>query len=135
MLQESVSDHRHQGVPMQTLPGSTLEVIETQFFFNLLMRLFADPSGFDDRRQTEQLCIVCLVGKIILRLAAGAALSDQPDFLTRKMLLPLVADPLRRPVGHAHADGCKPCPQCALGSLPPTDRSPSGGRQNLFGWP
>ena len=89
---------------MQTLPGSTLEVIEAQFLFHLLMRMFASPSGSEDRRQTEQLCFGCQVGEIILRLAAGAALSDQPDFFARKMLLPLVADPLRRPVGHAHAD-------------------------------
>jgi hypothetical protein len=33
MLEEGVRDHRHERVTMQTLPGSALEVIETEFFF------------------------------------------------------------------------------------------------------
>lgn len=38
---ESVSDHRHERMTMQTLPGSALEVVETEFFFQLLVRLLA----------------------------------------------------------------------------------------------
>jgi len=37
MLQEGVSDHGHERVTMQTLPGSPLEVIKPDFFFQLLM--------------------------------------------------------------------------------------------------
>jgi len=44
MLQEGVGDHGHQCVTMKTLPGSSLEVIKSEFFFQLLMRLFANPS-------------------------------------------------------------------------------------------
>ena len=47
MLEECVSDHGHERMTMETLPGSSLEVIEAEFFFELLMRLLADPSGFD----------------------------------------------------------------------------------------
>lgn len=47
MLQEGVSDHGHERVTMQTLPGSPLEVIKPEFFFQLLMRLFANPSCLD----------------------------------------------------------------------------------------
>src|SRR5438132_12376537 len=36
ILEESVGDHRHERVTMQSVPGSTLEVIETEFFFQLL---------------------------------------------------------------------------------------------------
>jgi hypothetical protein len=43
MLEEGVGDHRHQHMTMQALPGSALEVIETEFFFQLLVRLLANP--------------------------------------------------------------------------------------------
>jgi hypothetical protein len=32
---------------MEALPGSSLEVIEPEFFFQLLMGLFANPSRLD----------------------------------------------------------------------------------------
>src|SRR5262245_46136877 len=41
MLEESVSDHRHERMTMQTLPGSSLEVVKTEFFFHLLVSLLA----------------------------------------------------------------------------------------------
>ena len=47
MLQEGVSDHRHERVTMKALPGSSLEVVEAEFLFQLLMGLFADPSRLD----------------------------------------------------------------------------------------
>ena len=47
MLEERVGDHGHECVTMQTLPGSPLEVIKPEFLFQLLMRLFANPSCLD----------------------------------------------------------------------------------------
>ena len=47
MLKEGVRDHYHERVSVQALPGSSLEVIETEFFFHLLVGLFANPSRFD----------------------------------------------------------------------------------------
>lgn len=46
MLQEGVGDHGHQCVTMEDLARS-LEVIKSEFFFQLLMRLFANPSCLD----------------------------------------------------------------------------------------
>ena len=46
-LEKGISDHCHQGMSMQTGPGPAFEVIEAEFFLELLMRLLADPSGFD----------------------------------------------------------------------------------------
>jgi hypothetical protein len=51
MLEESVSDHRHERVTMQTLPGSPLEVVETEFFFQLPVSPLANPSCLDGGRQ------------------------------------------------------------------------------------
>ena len=47
MLQEGVGDHGHQRVTMKTLPGSSLEVIKSKLLFQLLMRLFTNPSCLD----------------------------------------------------------------------------------------
>jgi len=33
MLEEGVSDHRHERMPVQALPGPSLEVIEAEFLF------------------------------------------------------------------------------------------------------
>jgi hypothetical protein len=53
-LEESVGDHRHECMTMQALPGSALEVIETEFFFQLLVSLLANPSCLDGGRQGAQ---------------------------------------------------------------------------------
>jgi hypothetical protein len=45
VLEECVGDHGHEGMTMQALPGSSLEVIEPEFLFQLLMGLFDRPNG------------------------------------------------------------------------------------------
>jgi hypothetical protein len=47
ILERGVSDHRHERVTVKALPGSSLEVIETEFFFQLLVSLLANPSRLD----------------------------------------------------------------------------------------
>jgi hypothetical protein len=43
MPEEGVGDHRHERVTVKALPGSALEVIESKFFFHLLMGLVRRP--------------------------------------------------------------------------------------------
>ena len=43
ILGEGVSDHCHERMTAKALPGSSLEMIEAKFFFQLLMALLADP--------------------------------------------------------------------------------------------
>ena len=40
VLEECVGDHGHEGMTMEALPGSSLEVIEPEFLFQLLMGLW-----------------------------------------------------------------------------------------------
>jgi hypothetical protein len=47
VLEDCVSDHGHERMTVEALPGSSLEVIKPQFFFQLLMGLFANPSRFN----------------------------------------------------------------------------------------
>jgi hypothetical protein len=50
MLEEGVGDHCHERMTMKTGPGSPLEVVETEFFLQLLMGLLADPPRLDRGR-------------------------------------------------------------------------------------
>jgi hypothetical protein len=40
VLEEGIGDHGHQRMAVKALQGTPLEVIETEFLFHLLMRLF-----------------------------------------------------------------------------------------------
>ena len=54
MLKEGVSNHRHERMSVEALPGSALEVVETEFLFQLLVSLLANPSRLDGGRQGAQ---------------------------------------------------------------------------------
>ena len=69
MLEEGVGDHRHERVPVKALPGSTLEVIEAELFFHLLVGLLADPSRLDGGRQRAQVGAGGQVGEVVLPLS------------------------------------------------------------------
>ena len=50
---------------VKALPGPSLEVIETEFFFQLLVSLLANPSCLDGSRQGAQVRLCRQVGKIV----------------------------------------------------------------------
>jgi len=47
ILEEGVGDHRHERMTVQALPGSSLEVVKTKFFFHLLVSLLANSTRLD----------------------------------------------------------------------------------------
>ena len=47
VLGEGVSDHGHECMTMEALPGSSLKVIKPEFLLQLLMGRFANPSRLD----------------------------------------------------------------------------------------
>ena len=69
MLEEGIRDHCHERVAVKTLPRPALEVIETEFLFQLLVSLLADPSCLDGRRQAAQVGLLGQVGEIVLSLS------------------------------------------------------------------
>jgi hypothetical protein len=72
-LRIGVCDHRHQGVAMKAMPGSAFEVVEAQFFVDLLMRLLANPARFDRRGERFEVSVggaaVCRDASLCLRVA------------------------------------------------------------------
>ena len=69
MLEEGVSDHRHKRMSVKALPGSSLEVVETEFFFHLLVGLLANPSCLDDGSQSAQVRLDGQIGEIVFLLS------------------------------------------------------------------
>jgi hypothetical protein len=70
------------GVTMETMPGSTLEVIETEFLLELLMGLFADPSRLDRGGERLEACFCWQVGvpsSFPIRLVSVRRRRDQLD--------------------------------------------------------
>ncbi len=112
---------------MQALPGSALEVIETEFFFQLLMGLLANPSRLDGSRRGAQVGHRRQIGEIVFSLSGRTVFADEPS-----MLLPLVPDPLRWSVGEPHADRSKTGLELSLGAGTPTNSVPLGMGQHVF---
>ena len=78
ILKESVGDHRHQRMAVQALPGPAFEVIETEFFFQLLVRLLANPSRLDGGRQGAQFGLRRQSGEIVFLLSRRPSRGRKP---------------------------------------------------------
>ena len=73
----------HQRVAMKALPGSAFEVVEAEFFLELLMGLLADPARLDRRGEGLEIGVGREVGQIVFSLAGSAPFADEPDLFAR----------------------------------------------------
>jgi hypothetical protein len=69
VLQEGEGEHRHERVAVKTLPGSSFEVVEAKFLFQLLMGLLANPSGLDGGSQAAQIGRSRQISEVVFLLA------------------------------------------------------------------
>ena len=81
MLEERIRDHRHERMTVKTLPGPALKVIETEFLFQLLVSLLANPSRLDGSRQAAQVGRRWQVGEIVLLLSRHPVFADEPGLV------------------------------------------------------
>src|SRR4029078_2331540 len=88
-------------VVVQATPAPALEMVEAQLVLHLLVHLLADPTSLVQGRKARERRIGRVIGQLLLPLAAGAILADQPSLFTRKML-PFGG---YRPVRHPDPDG------------------------------
>ena len=133
MLEEGVRDHRHERMAMKALPGSSLEVIETEFFFQLLVSLLANPSRLDGGRQGAQVGLRRQVGEIVFLLSRHPVFADEPSLVAGQMLLAFVPDPLWWSVGDPHPDSGETSLELSFRAGAPTDGAPFGVGQHVFG--
>ena len=81
ILEERVGDHGHECMTMQALPRPSLEVIEAEFFLQLLVGLLANPSRLDASCQSVQVSVRRQVGEI--------GISSLPSFCVPGLCRPL----------------------------------------------
>src|SRR5690348_13427274 len=106
------------------MPRSSLEVIEAEFFLQLLVRLFTDPARLDGSGEHRERGVDGQVGEVVFMLATGATFADQPGFVAGHMLATHVANALWRPISDPHAHGGKACRQLTFRAAAPADRAP-----------
>ena len=133
MLEEGICDHRHERMTVKALPGSSLEVIETEFFFQLLVSLLANPSRLDGGRQGAQVSLRRQVGEVVFLLSRQSVFANEPSLVPRQMLLTLVPDPLRGSIGDPHADSGETSLELSFRADAPTNGLPCGVGKHVFG--
>ena len=76
MLQEGEANQGHQRMAVEAAPGSTLEVVESEFFLELLVGLLARPARLDRRRECPKRRLRRVIGQVIPDLASVTSLGD-----------------------------------------------------------
>jgi len=132
-LEKGVSDHRHQGMSMQASPRSAFEMIEAEFLLELLMSLFANPSGFDRGGERFEARIGWQVGHIVFLFARRSAFADEPNLLARHTLHAMIAHSVLVAIGDTNATRREETRQPAFRAPPPTDLLPCRVGQRRFG--
>src|SRR3954453_18022785 len=124
MLKEGIGDHRHEGMTVKAMPGSSLEVIETEFLFQLLMGLFTNPARLDGAGECFDRRVDGQVREVVFALSAGPTFSDQPGLVAGHVLAAHIANALRRPVCDPHPHSGEASRQPTFGAMAPADRAP-----------
>ena len=132
MLEEGVSDHRHKCMTVKALPGSSLEVVKTEFFFHLLVSLLANPARLDGGCQNVKLGLRRQVGEIVFLLSRHPVFADEPSLIARKMLVAFVPDPLWWSVGDPDPDSGETSLELSFRTGAPADGAPFGVGQHVF---
>src|SRR5215831_5336995 len=132
MLEEGVSDHRHKRMTVKALPGSSLKVVKTEFFFHLLVSLLANPTRLDGGCQGAQVGLRRQVGEIVFLLSRHPVFADEPNLIPWQMLVSLIPDPLCWSVGDPYPDSGETSLELSFRAGAPTDGAPFGVGQHVF---
>ena len=89
---------------VQSFPRPPFEVVQTEFFLELLMCLFADPACFDGAGQLLDRRVGGQVREVVLAFAGRAMLAHEPDLLAWQVLSAHIMNTLRWPVADAILD-------------------------------
>ena len=79
------------------MPGSSLEVVEPEFFLQLLVSLLTDPARLDGAGEHRDRRVGGKVGEVVFVLASSATFADQPGFVSGHMLATHVANAMCGP--------------------------------------
>lgn len=105
VLEESEGDHSQERMVVESEPGATLEVVESQLLLHLLVRLLAAPPRLDRSQELHSRSRGRMVRHVVLPLTTTARallrspLAEEPQ-LHRSGQVLLVGH--GRPIGHAY---------------------------------
>ena len=99
-------------------------MIETEFFLELLVRLFTDPSCLDRGGECLEGGIGRQVRYIVFLLSVRPSLSHEPDFFTRHGLDATIEHAMAMAIGNPDTAGREETGQATFGASPPTDLLP-----------
>src|SRR5579872_4207294 len=103
---------------MQAIPRAALKVVEAELFFHLLVRLLAGPPALEGSDQNLERGVRRVVRQVVLGLAAGTALENQPALVAGAVAV--VDD--RFAIGDANTQSCELGAEHAFGAATPGDR-------------
>src|SRR5215204_2370628 len=99
-------------------------MVQAEFLFELLMRLLADPSRFDCRRQPLERGLTRQVRHVVFLLPGRSPLADGPDLVARHVLHAVVEHPVFVTLRNADTASRKePCHPTS-GAAPPVVSPP-----------
>src|SRR3954471_23439970 len=111
VLQEGEGQQAQERVVMEPAPGPPLEVVEPELVLELLVQLLAYPPALDQRREPLERGIGREVREVVLPLARGPVLADQPRLLAGQVPAACVGRP--PPAGRRTPPGAGPWSRCA----------------------
>src|SRR3954471_19662319 len=117
VLEEGEGELAQERVVVQPAPRAPLEVVEPQLLLELLVHLLAHPPGLDQGRQLLERRVRRQVREVVLALARGPMLADEPRLVTGEV--PFAGG--GRTVRHAHPQGGELGLERSLGAGPPRD--------------
>jgi len=99
-------------------------VVEAEFLFELLMRLFTDPPGFDRGGERFEARIGGQVRHIMFLFARRPAFANEPDLVARHALHAIIEHTVLMTLRNADAAGSKEARQPTFRASSPTDLLP-----------
>ena len=96
-------------------------MVETKLLLELLMRLLANPPGFDRSGESFEAHIGRQVRHIVFLLACRPAFSDEPDLVPRHALHAIIEHAVLMAIRNADTAGCEETCQPTFGAQPPAD--------------
>ena len=109
-------------------------MVEAQLLLELLMCLFADPSGLDSSGERLEAGVAGQVRGVVFSFAGRTVFADQPDLLVAGHgLHTAICHTMPMAIGDSETGCGELAAQLAFGAPPPADLSPFPGVQHLFG--
>src|SRR6266851_2405889 len=130
--QEAVRQETQARMVVEARPGASLEVVQAQLLFELLIALLYVPARLPQFDRVHQRRLSRQVGQGVADGAIDAPFDEQPARLSLQIGQVIGGPPVLPAVGWPHAHPCELGVQRPFGSLPPAERRALEGLRQLL---